>query len=131
MAFQVPREGAKLRDMARYKNRFSVPSDSSDKRYTVAFDTAEQAGYWTCSCMGCCTRGTCKHLDRFGLKGRKHGASHPDNQKTLREILRGSRHAAVTAPPRVEATVPKGAESQVQVPRWTEEDISRAAMGFA
>ena len=61
-----------LPDTDRYKCRFKIASQTSDQIYLISFDSANGAGYWTCSCFGC-RRGQCKHLTAMGLKGRKFG----------------------------------------------------------
>ncbi len=60
-----------LGDNGRWKARFEIGSESSDRVYRVSFDTAQ--GCWVCSCMGCIRHGQCKHLTAMGLQGRKHG----------------------------------------------------------
>lgn len=62
-----------LPDSDRYKCRFAVRSESSNRKYLISFDAAPGAGYWKCSCPGCISHGQCKHLDAAGLKGRKYG----------------------------------------------------------
>lgn len=74
-----------LPDSDRYKCRFKVRSESSNKKYLIAFDTAPGAGYWKCSCRGGIRHGQCKHLDSAGLKGRKYGK----DRKTLRLLTKG------------------------------------------
>jgi len=64
-----------LPDSDRYKCRFTVRSESSNKLYMVSYDSAAGAGYWTCSCFGNRRFGQCKHLTAAGLKGRKFGKS--------------------------------------------------------
>lgn len=135
MPFETPRGYTQLPDTNRYRNRFEVESDSSDKKYTVAFDIAKNAGYWTCSCMGCCTRGQCKHLTRFGLNGRNAGSSHPANMEMIRSLV--TNHPALYKTPVQEqypvapTTYAKKAKVEEAVPIWTEADISQAAAGFA
>jgi hypothetical protein len=152
MPFRTPSEGRKLPDTDRYRNRFQVESDSSNKKYTIAFDIARNAGYWTCSCMGCCTRGQCKHLDRLGYKGRQYGASHPDNKAMLREILGVAevvtRVRQEREPMRIPSSTPRAFRPIVtakmledtatamrkakeeEVPLWTPEDVAEAALEF-
>lgn len=60
-------------DDERYKARFEIRSESSDRRYRISFDSASGAGYWTCSCPGNIRHGSCKHLESMGLRGRKFG----------------------------------------------------------
>ena len=60
-------------DTDRYKARFNIKSESSNKIYRISYDAAPNAGYWTCSCMGNIRYGQCKHLSACGLKGRKYG----------------------------------------------------------
>lgn len=62
-----------LPDSDRYKCRFKVRSESSDKNYLIAFDSAPGAGYWKCSCFGNIRHGDCKHLRAAGLRGRAYG----------------------------------------------------------
>lgn len=62
-------------DTERYKCRFDVRSESSDKIYRISFDAAPGAGYFSCSCPGGIRYGRCKHLDSMGLPGRKQGRS--------------------------------------------------------
>jgi len=62
-----------LADTDRYKCRFKVRSESSGRLYMVSFDSADGAGYWTCSCPGNIRHGDCKHLRAVGVKGRKLG----------------------------------------------------------
>lgn len=61
-------------DTPRYKCRFTIRSESSDRLYMVSFDAAPGACWWVCSCPGCIRHGGCKHLDAMGAKGRKYGA---------------------------------------------------------
>lgn len=63
-------------DTDRYKCRFTVKSESSDRLYMISFDAAQGAGYWTCSCRGNIAHGQCKHLTAIGAKGRKFGKDH-------------------------------------------------------
>jgi len=74
-----------LPDSDRYKCRFTVRSESSNRLYMVSFDMAPGAGYWKCSCPGCLRTGQCKHLTAMGLKGRQYGK----DLKTLK-ILAGA-----------------------------------------
>lgn len=62
-----------LPDDSRYKCRYEVRSESSDRVYRISFDAAPGAGYWVCSCPGCIRYGSCKHLESAGLRGRKFG----------------------------------------------------------
>lgn len=62
-----------LPDDGRYLCRFDIRSESSDRIYRIAFDAANGAGYWKCSCRGCIRHGQCKHLTAMGLRGRKSG----------------------------------------------------------
>ena len=57
----------------RYKCSVKIRSESSNQIYMVSFDTAISA--WVCSCRGCVSRGSCKHLESLGVKGRKFGRS--------------------------------------------------------
>lgn len=66
-----------LPDGPRYKFRFKIRSESSDKLYLVSYDDAPGAKYWVCSCMGCIRHGNCKHLDSMGLAGRQLAAALP------------------------------------------------------
>ena len=72
-----------LPDSDRYKCRFTVRSESSNRLYMISFDVANGAGYWKCSCPGYLRTGQCKHLTAMGLKGRKYGK---DN-KTLQILM--------------------------------------------
>ena len=65
---------ATLPDTPRFKNRIDVRSDHSGRVYRVSYDNAPGAGYWSCSCMGCVTHGTCRHLEEIGVSGRKDTA---------------------------------------------------------
>lgn len=135
MPFQAP-DGRKLPDSDRYRNRFQIESDSSNKKYTIAFDMARNAGYWTCSCPGCCTQGQCKHLTRFGYHGRKYGSSHPDNQSMIRELTgknsvrpeMGPKPTFIKGAPIVPE--PELVKDEVPVPLWTAADVAEAAMEF-
>jgi len=60
-------------DTDRYKCRFDIRSESSDRVYRISFDVAPGAGYWNCSCPGNLRHGNCKHLEAAGLRGRKYG----------------------------------------------------------
>jgi hypothetical protein len=72
----IPRQAVEvLQDTDRYKNRFKIRSESSNRLYLVSYDNAPNAGYWTCSCRGNIAHGNCKHLTACGLKGRKYGPS--------------------------------------------------------
>ena len=73
-----------LPDTDRYKKRFEVNSESSNRIYRLSFDVA--GPYWTCSCPGNIKHGQCKHLDAIGVKGRKFGKNHPENKKYLKEV---------------------------------------------
>ena len=68
-AFQV------LPDDTRYKCRFDVKSESSNRLYRISFDSAAGALYWKCSCPGYIRHGHCKHLRAMNLPGRSHGPS--------------------------------------------------------
>lgn len=130
MPFQAP-DGQKLPDNDRYRNRFQIESDSSNKKYTIAFDMAHNAGYWTCSCRGCCTHGQCKHLTRFGYYGRKYGVKHPDNIAMIKALSGGSpekpyNRGWIEKP----VEVPEQVEEVETVPLWTAADIAEAAMEF-
>jgi hypothetical protein len=57
----------------RYKCRYEIRSETSDRIYRISFDAAKGAGYWVCSCPGCISHGSCKHLESAGLRGRKYG----------------------------------------------------------
>ncbi len=54
-------------DDKRYKNKFHVRSATSDSVYRISFDAAPGAGYWKCSCRGCISHGSCKHLEAIPL----------------------------------------------------------------
>lgn len=60
-------------DSTRYKCGYAVRSESSGQLYKISFDAADGAGYWTCSCRGNISHGSCKHLEAAGLRGRKFG----------------------------------------------------------
>jgi hypothetical protein len=60
-------------DDVRYKCKYIVKSQSSNRNYKISFDAAPNAGWWVCSCPGACVHGTCKHLKAAGLQGRKYG----------------------------------------------------------
>lgn len=62
-----------LPDSDRYKCRFKVRSASSNNLYLISYDSAPGASYWTCSCRGNISHGSCKHLESVGLQGRKYG----------------------------------------------------------
>lgn len=55
-------------DDARYKNKFHVNSSSSNRVYRISFDAAPGAGWYTCSCRGNISHGSCKHLESIGLR---------------------------------------------------------------
>jgi len=65
--------GRQLPDTDRYKMRFEVRSSSSNAIHRISYDSAEGAGWWTCSCRGNISNGQCKHLTACGLKGRRYG----------------------------------------------------------
>lgn len=65
----------RLPDSDRYKYRFKVKSESSDRLYLISYDNADGSKYWTCSCRGNIRFGQCKHLTACGLQGRKFGSS--------------------------------------------------------
>jgi SWIM zinc finger len=52
---------AVLGDTDRYKHRVQIRSESSDRLYTVSWDTA--VSKWKCGCPSGISRGCCKHLD--------------------------------------------------------------------
>jgi len=54
------REVALLPDNAQWRNRFEIPSSSSDRVYTVAQRKSD--GSWGCSCPGWIRHKNCKHL---------------------------------------------------------------------
>lgn len=60
-------------DDVRYKCKYFVKSQSSNRLYKISFDAAPGAGYWVCSCPSGCVRGDCKHMKAAGLRGRKYG----------------------------------------------------------
>lgn len=64
-----------LPDDIRYKCRFDIRSESSNRIYRISFDAAPGALYWKCSCPGYIRHGNCKHLQAMNLPGRSHGAS--------------------------------------------------------
>lgn len=64
-----------LPDDTRYKCRFDIRSESSNRVYRISFDSAPGALYWKCSCPGYLRTGDCKHLKAMHLPGRKHGKS--------------------------------------------------------
>jgi hypothetical protein len=74
----------RLPDTNRHLYRFKIRSESSNNLYLISFDSAPNAGYWTCSCRGCISHGQCKHLDAMGLKGRKHGKNLPEYRSLKR-----------------------------------------------
>lgn len=55
-------------DDARYTNKFMVKSASSDRLYKISYDKSPGAGWWMCSCPGCLSHGSCKHLESIGLR---------------------------------------------------------------
>jgi hypothetical protein len=76
-----------LPDSDRYKCRFEVRSESSNRIYRISYDAAPGAGYWTCSCRGNISHGQCKHLTSIGLRGRKYGRVALDS--SIRQALNG------------------------------------------
>jgi len=64
-----------LPDDKRFKCRFDIKSESSNRIYRISFDSAPGALYWKCSCPGNIAHGVCKHLRAMNLPGRQHGAS--------------------------------------------------------
>lgn len=64
-----------LPDTDRFKCRFQIGSETSDRVYRISFDAAPGACYWVCSCPGNIRHGNCKHLRAMGLPGRKQGKS--------------------------------------------------------
>lgn len=64
-----------LPDEDRYKARFDIRSETSDRIYRISFDAAPGALYWKCSCPGYVRHGHCKHLEAMNLPGRSHGPS--------------------------------------------------------
>ncbi len=73
IVFYIPdsRVGEALPDTERYKHRFKINSSSSDSVYLVSYDSAQNAGYWTCSCRGNIRHGNCKHLKSMNLISRQ------------------------------------------------------------
>lgn len=70
-----------LSDDGRYKCKFEIRSETSDKIYRISFDMASSALYWTCSCPGNIRHGHCKHLKAMNLPGRAYGPSHEWEEK--------------------------------------------------
>ncbi len=64
-----------LPDDTRYKCRFDIRSETSNRIYRISFDSSPGALYWKCSCPGYIRHGHCKHLRAMGLPGRSDGAS--------------------------------------------------------
>lgn len=64
-----------LPDDLRYKCRFDIRSESSNRVYRISFDSAPGSLYWKCSCPGYIRHGHCKHLQALNLPGRSAGAS--------------------------------------------------------
>lgn len=62
-------------DDERYKCRFDIRSESSNRVYRISFDSAPGALCWKCACPGGIAHGDCKHLRALGLPGRKYGKS--------------------------------------------------------
>ena len=58
-------KNAIMPDNAQWKNRFQVPSASSNKLYTIAQRKSDAS--WGCSCMGWIRHRNCKHLKSVGL----------------------------------------------------------------
>ena len=85
-------EGAKraalqfLPDDTRYKARFDIGSESSNRVYRISFDSAPGALYWKCSCRGYISHGHCKHLTAMGLPGRSNGPSREWAKKLLGKV---------------------------------------------
>ncbi len=52
--------GDKLPDNAQYKNRFEIPSASSNRLYVIAQN--KKTNQWSCSCPGWIRHRKCKHL---------------------------------------------------------------------
>lgn len=69
-AFQRPAGTVPLQDTSRFKGRFGVWSSDNKTMYIVSFDTA--ARHWACGCLGAINNGKCKHMDRYGLRGRQY-----------------------------------------------------------
>lgn len=55
-------------DDDRYKNKFQVNSATSNRVYRISYDAAPGAGWYTCSCRGNISHGSCKHLESIGLR---------------------------------------------------------------
>lgn len=85
--YQIPSTSVEvLPDSDRFKCRFKVRSASSNQLYLISYDNAPGAGYWTCSCRGNLSHGSCKHLESAGLKGRKFGRSKLTEAPVFMEI---------------------------------------------
>lgn len=64
----LPRGVARVEpDDARWANKFEVKSASSNRLYRIAYDKSPGAGWYMCSCPGCISHGSCKHLENIGL----------------------------------------------------------------
>lgn len=91
-----------LPDETRYRCRYEVASQSSNRVYRISFDMALQA--WSCSCRGCISHGQCKHLTAAGLYGRKYGK----NPEQHRQFTNGdTRRSIIPSLPEIEKIVGK------------------------
>jgi len=64
---RMPRGATQLPDKAGWTNRFTIKSESSDRKYNIAQNEAKR--HWGCSCPGWVSRRNCKHLRELGLPG--------------------------------------------------------------
>lgn len=71
LTIYIPDSAERHPDTPRYKHRFTINSETSNSKYMISYDSAQEAGYWTCSCRGNIRHGGCKHLNSLGLMTRK------------------------------------------------------------
>lgn len=57
----------KLSDNDQWQHRFNIPSQTSNRLYTIG--QHKSGRYWGCSCPGWKRHRHCKHLNAMGLPG--------------------------------------------------------------
>lgn len=92
---------AVLPDTERYKCRYKVASESSDRVYLISFDMAERV--YKCDCRGCISRGQCKHLTAGGHRGRLYGPQESEYRMFLNGDVR--RETPLPSLPEIEKMV--------------------------
>lgn len=102
MRHDSPYAISELSDGERYINRFLVESSSGKGKYCVSYDTSIEA--WTCSCRGCITHGSCKHLTREGLPGKPKGRAYRSKETPI--------------------------QVQVEKSPWSKDEVKQAIVGF-